>query len=569
MLFVPDVLRRHDLPPAGAAVREMHHRRQQEPLRRRGLLLVGAQQLQHPRHVAVLLDEPLPVAVHGHQGAERLGRHLPRLVGLGRAEDTHQLRHEPGVAHRLLGLLRHLAQAVRRLQGAVLQRGFAVAEEGEDAVEEPGREEAVRGGGRREAERVDGTEGHLPHLRGGGDLLPGGVERADEGLDCAFLDHGLPGGAIPSADGGEELNRLDSRCVVRGPLRERHEHRDGPSVGHHVLPDLIDAREAPQHPARRAHELAAARSVVRAQVEQRRDAAVRGHSPRVVRVLGELAEHPRRRLLGRLAAGAPVEDTDHGSDGAADDQVSPVRVGPGDNRDRLQGLLLDAGVGALEQRDEDADAVRDVGRHDADALLVVAQRLGERGGGLPPHLGAADPEPGEEVAHVEPHVVAGGPGAGARHHQRPRPRQRARRVHLVQPRHVRVERRGQDVEVAAQPQLAAAVVPPLAPRHQLPRLPGGRRDVPQEVRERIAPVLAVLVAHWDGDVGEAGVEAVEPVPDELPLEREERRGQGSRDQRTDGFQRLHQAALLVQLRLPAHLRRRGRGFFLPCFSHPL
>jgi hypothetical protein len=32
--------------------------------------------------------------------------------------------------------------------------------------------------------------------------------------------------------------------------------------------------------------------------------------------------------------------------------------------------------------------------------------------------------------------------------------------HLVQPRHVRVEGRAQDVQVAAQPQLAVAVVPP-------------------------------------------------------------------------------------------------------------
>jgi hypothetical protein len=70
----------------------------------------------------------------------------------------------------------------------VLQRGVSGAEEGEDAVEEPGGDETVGGGGRREAEPVDGTEGHLPHLREGG----GGVERANEGLDGAFLDHDLP-----------------------------------------------------------------------------------------------------------------------------------------------------------------------------------------------------------------------------------------------------------------------------------------------------------------------------------------------------------------------------------------
>jgi hypothetical protein len=77
----------------------------------------------------------------------------------------------------------------------VIQRGVAVAEEGEDAVQELGGEETVRGGGWREAERVGSTEGHLPHLRGGGGgcLLAGGVERVDDRLNGAFLDYGLPG----------------------------------------------------------------------------------------------------------------------------------------------------------------------------------------------------------------------------------------------------------------------------------------------------------------------------------------------------------------------------------------
>jgi hypothetical protein len=207
VLFVPDVLRGQDLPPAGAAVRETHHRGQYEPLCRRELLLIaGAQQLQHPRHVAaVLLDEPLPVAVYGHQGAERLGRHLPRLGGLGRrAEDAHKLPHESGVAHRLPDLLQHQAQAVPRLQGAVLQRGVSGAKEGEDAVEEPGGDETVGGGGRREAEPVDGTEGHLPHLRGGG----GGVERANE-CHTQVLGVQSPGANIITRCAGTKSHTYD------------------------------------------------------------------------------------------------------------------------------------------------------------------------------------------------------------------------------------------------------------------------------------------------------------------------------------------------------------------------
>jgi hypothetical protein len=56
-------------------------------------------------------------------------------------EDVHKLRHEPGVAHGLLDVLRDVAQPVRRLQGAVLQRDVTVAEEDEDAVEEAGGDE--------------------------------------------------------------------------------------------------------------------------------------------------------------------------------------------------------------------------------------------------------------------------------------------------------------------------------------------------------------------------------------------------------------------------------------------
>jgi hypothetical protein len=69
------------------------------------------------------------------------------------------------------------------------------------------------------------------------------------------------------------------------------EDRDGAGVGHHVLPDLVDAREVLQHlaPCAREHSTAAGRGAVRVGVEQRHDAAVRGNGPRVVLVIGEPA----------------------------------------------------------------------------------------------------------------------------------------------------------------------------------------------------------------------------------------------------------------------------------------
>lgn len=70
----------------------------------------------------------------------------------------------------------------------------------------------------------------------------------------------------------------------------------------------------------------------------------------------------------------------------------------------------------------------------------------------------------------------------------------------------------------------------LAPWHELPHLPGGHNNVLHEVRERVIRALAVLVARGDGDVTEADLEPVDPVPDELSLEREQCCGQGSGDQ---------------------------------------
>jgi hypothetical protein len=130
---------------------------------------------------------------------------------------------------------------------------------------------ASGGGDVEERQHVDGAERGLAGLGGGG---RGWGEGVDEGLD------GVADGDVGGGHGGGKLRGLDLGGVGGGggAMGERDEDRDDDDVGHHVLPDLVDAHEVPQHPAHRAREVYPATGgvVVRAGGEQRRDATIQG-----------------------------------------------------------------------------------------------------------------------------------------------------------------------------------------------------------------------------------------------------------------------------------------------------